>query len=446
MKISSRKHDESGAAILATSACVIIITTIMFLGYFWLLMGQSKAVERSQSWNRSMTLAEAGMEEALAQINWGPNPGFGDFSANGWTQHSGTNPLVSSYGPPAERVLLDGSYYSSFIATPAGGVGATATFYSTGFVTAPISRKLISRKIVVTAAMAPLFPYAIDTKNGITLHGNSAVTGSWNSNDPKLSTNGQFWPGHTGSNAPVAIESGTADIKNDTVDGNLYLGANVSNTNNISTSWATGSIFTDYNVQIPDVTLPAGALWQIAVPTNVVTSNVSTNKKGVVTTTYTTNQMFDFTQNGYYQIPAADGSIPIQIEAGVTATMDIKATSFSPGSVNILGGQNNSGNAVFYQESGSLSLGGVPGGYRPANFIYYGLPNVTQVTISGNNTFVGVIYAPEASMTINGTPATIEGSVTVGTLTKNGNATVWYDTSLGTTAQRGFVINSWHEF
>jgi len=37
---------------------------------------------------------------------------------------------------------------------------------------------------------------------------------------------------------------------------------------------------------------------------------------------------------------------------------------------------------------------------------YYGLPGVTSVTFGGTSSFVGVIYAPEASLTLNGVAIT----------------------------------------
>ncbi len=359
------------------------------------------------------------MEEAMTQLNWGSNPGAGDLSQNGWVQHNTTNPLVSSYGPPGERFLVDGTYYASILASTPGAVGATATIYSTGFVTAPVSGKLISRKVMVTAMEAPMFPYALDAKTSVKLTGNTTATVPFNSYDPTVSTNGQLLTGHyLSTGADMAIASGTATLGNDTITGNLYVGPNAS----YSKGTVTGTINNDYNVQIPDVSLPP-VLWSVASPTNIVTSNVSTNKKGVVTTTYTTNQMFDFTQNGYYQIPSADGNIPIQIESNITATLDIKSTSVPPATITLIGANSNAATAIVYQESGSATLTG--GGYRAANFIYYGLPGVTSIVMNGNSsgTFTGVIYAPEADMNQNGTPATIIGSVTVNTYKRNGNAT-----------------------
>ena len=47
------------------------------------------------------------------------------------------------------------------------------------------------------------------------------------------------------------------------------------------------------------------------------------------------------------------------------------------------------------------SSGGASGN-RAGNLIIFGMPAVTGITLSGNSSFVGAIYAPEAVLTLNG--------------------------------------------
>src|SRR5262245_15672641 len=137
MKIRLNKRYDAGAVVMTTALCIFAVSTLLVVGYLWLVMGQGRLVAESQNWNRAMTVAEAGVEEAFAQLNWGPSPGRGDLSANGWgTAATGTTG-INSFGPPAQR-LLSGSndyYFSSFVA-PISIItnGALATIYSTGFV------------------------------------------------------------------------------------------------------------------------------------------------------------------------------------------------------------------------------------------------------------------------------------------------------------------------
>jgi len=77
-----------------------------------------------------------------------------------------------------------------------------------------------------------------------------------------------------------------------------------------------------------------------------------------------------------------------------------------------------------------------------------GLPAVTGITLSGTSSFVGAIYSPEASLTLNGggNANNLIGSAVVNTVTLNGHYDFHYDTALATNGwNRGFVINQWQE-
>src|SRR5690349_1083458 len=85
------------------------ITFVLGIGlssYLMLMRWQYVSVTRSQAWNASLTMAEAGVEEALAQLNPSAlifttniNPG-----ANGWT-------LLSDGMYHAARGTLTDGYY-----------------------------------------------------------------------------------------------------------------------------------------------------------------------------------------------------------------------------------------------------------------------------------------------------------------------------------------------
>lgn len=158
----------------------------------------------------------------------------------------------------------------------------------------------------------------------------------------------------------------------------------------------------------------------------------------------------DFTtteSGGYYDI---SDSGKIIIEPGVAVTLKVSISSFSPSSLTILGGMTNSGTLTVYQVSGSVTMSGNAASQvsRPENFIYYGLPGVTSITLGGTTTFIGVIYAPEASLTLNGGGAgqNLEGAAIVKSVTMNGHYEFHYDESLATIGPtRGYVPTSWQE-
>jgi hypothetical protein len=409
MKIQCKKQSRKQGSALVITLILGVILLVTLGSYLMLINSQKCLVTRSQGWNAALTMAEAGVEEALAQMKASPN----DFSANSWSASGGV------YGPMAHN-LIGGNYSVAIVGA------ATPTVYSTGYVTVPISGDKISRQVKVTALKLGLFNVAFAARHSINFNGNGINTDSWNSHDPNLSTGGHYDSNKISTNGSVASIDGLVNIGNHTIDGNLYLGPTATFAN--SDNQVLGTIFKDFNMEFTDVVVPT-ASW-LSAP---VASGIHT-----------------FTTSGYYTV---NDQSPIVINPGVTVTLDVtKSGSFSPSSVQIHGGTTNSGTAYIYLNGpNSVSIAGntaVDSSNRPENLYYYGSPTLTDITYSGNSTFVGVVYAPEANLTLNGGGANINliGSSITGTVTMNGHYNFHYDESLATNGpSRGFVINSWQE-
>lgn len=426
MKTPSLKHSrEQGSALLITLTLGVILL-IGLTAYLMLLGTQKKLGTRSQSWNAALTMAEAGIEEGLAQANsstsiFTTNTSNPDFSNNGW----GTS--GSFYGPVNRN--LQGGFYSVVISQ-----SAPPTIYATGYVTVPISGDEVSRTVRVTTAAQGLFIFDLGAVDNINFNGNGVASDSYNSHDTNLSTGGQYDSSKTSTNGSIASKDGLVDLGNHTIDGSLYLGPTASYAGNGTVS---GSINYNYNVQFPDVTLPSGASsWPTMVPLTVKISN-----KWV---TY-----YDFTTSGSYILSS---DYPITVESGININLNVTSTTFSPTSLQIHGGVTNSGTAKLYINGPtSVSISGntaIDASNRPENLWYFGLPTLTSITYGGNSMFVGVIYAPEANLTLNGggNASGIQGASVSKTITMNGHYNFHYDESLATNGPtRGFVVTSWTE-
>jgi hypothetical protein len=421
---------------------MILLVTLIFAvgcgmalaGYMILATQEQKFVSRSQDWNGSLSYAEAGVDEALAQMNYSPL----DFATNNWGGTPGTN---GNFGP-VTRTLAGGSYKVSITG------GSVPTIYSTGFVSvAGVSGQQTFRRVKVTTTTSLVSPFsvALGAVGNINMNGNSLITDSYNSMDPLYSTNGQYIVSKDRQNGSVATVGGVLNPGNDTIQGNVYLGPTASYTG--STNQVTGTVYDDYNIQFPAASLPTTTSNGSAITWQTVTEVSSGGKKP----TYT-NYFSSANNDGYFLINNSD---PIQVEPGVTVTLLVTTTTFNPSSITIDGGVTNSGNIVMYQDSGSATLGGNNTGgaigNRPANFLYYGLPGVTSITFSGTSDFVGAVYAPNASLTLNGggTAVNICGAIVVHDATDNGHYLLHYDESLanlGSAAPRGYLATSWQEF
>src|SRR6185312_16312321 len=85
MKIqASQKALSQGSALVITMVLGVIM--LIIVGSYLQMMGTQKTlVVRSETWNGSLCIVEAGVEGALSQMNATPNfSPPNDFSANGW--------------------------------------------------------------------------------------------------------------------------------------------------------------------------------------------------------------------------------------------------------------------------------------------------------------------------------------------------------------------------
>src|SRR4051812_12971284 len=115
-----RRGNQRGGALIM----VLVITTLigsMLVAYLSMLKSQNLYSSRSLAWNTAMPMAEAGIEEALAHINYS---GTTNLASNGWLKTN--NQYVS------ERTLTNG-YAKMMISTD------TSPFIiATGYVKAPL--------------------------------------------------------------------------------------------------------------------------------------------------------------------------------------------------------------------------------------------------------------------------------------------------------------------
>src|ERR1041384_2802834 len=98
------KRQQEEGSVLMVSLFIAFLFGMFLFSYLYLVRNQNMLVRRSQAWNSALTLAEAGAEEALAQLNPGAPQPVIDRTANGWGAVSG-----GMYGP-VSRSLAAGSY------------------------------------------------------------------------------------------------------------------------------------------------------------------------------------------------------------------------------------------------------------------------------------------------------------------------------------------------
>ena len=429
MRFEKRNSSRQAGSALVVTLFMIAAILLGLGSYLLLVRAQYVSVSRSEAWNSSMTIAEAGVEEALAQLNPGAleTTVMVDRTANGWG-----NPIGNFYGPVSRTITTNNSYTVTYTAD------RWPTIYSTGYVRIPDLSATLVRVIRVETTNVPLFNVSIAGKTNIDMNGNGLSTDSFNSASTNLSTAGIYDKNKTSTNGDVAVLYGTLDLGNHTVSGDAYLGPTATLANPAMASQISGAISTDYNYDYPSVVPPSGMSGWLPVV--------------ALTGTAPDGNTYDyiFTNTVDAAILNANGSIYVGTNAHVRLRIDAGKTSH----VVVAGaGSTNSdhGFLTVYIAASSFTIGGsgsIDGG-RAACLAYYGLPSNTKITYSGNSIFVGTIYAPDADLQLSGSGNSsfdICGSIIAKTVTFNGKFMFHFDEDLLTdSASRGYFARSWAE-
>jgi hypothetical protein len=415
-----RKLSHEEGTVLLITIMVATLLGITVGSYLLMVSAQNRSVARSQSWNAALAVSEAGVEEALAQLNLGAMASKIDRTANGWGAPSG-----GIYGPRSSS-LSSGSY--SVVYTD----DKYPVIYSTGYVAVPSIPITLSRVVRVDTTNVALFTFAMAAKNGIDLKGNGVGTDSFNSADPNFSQNGQYLASKASTNGTIASFMGAVNVGAADVHGDVLLGPAATDT--ISKSGTvTGSVVNDFNFSFEDVRLPT-ASWIYPSPNPQTIGAV--------------NYQYVFTNNGDYQLSGLSGSVYVGTNANVRLYITGNA---SPAIIRVANSGTNSGNLALYMAGSSFTLSGsamVDGG-NAANLSYYGLPSNTTISFSGNASFIGTIYAPEADLKMGGGGSSVYdfvGACVVNTITMNGHFNFHYDENLAKSGPaRGYVPRAWQE-
>jgi len=468
MKTNGSPSRDAQGSVLVITLSVVVVAAIVLASYLLIVQAQTASVARSQSWNTLISVSEAGVEEAMSLINKGApfigNPWAWTNSAtsDGWTQNGSTFTMTRTlYNNNSYTVTIDISGYPNppvhtcvatvpYTSIPWVFSSAGGPFLAAGGVTASNGTGTVGRQLQIQTALNSLFNAAVVTKSNFNMNGNNSTIDSFDSSNPLYSTAGQYDPTKAKANGILATDSsiiGDLSLGNGNIYGKVYtgpgtavssvqIGANgavgtAAWNNGGGTGIQPGAWSGDFNLTIPDVptptltgvlplpgavskviTIPGGtyiaavdpgaSTYAVTAPTTLwVQSSFSLNKSGVIIT------------NG--------GSLTLYV-----------------GTANGSGDKLDLGGGAFINQAGYAQ-----------NMQFYGLPSLNTITFSGNASFVGTIYAPEADMTGNGgggNPLDTMGAMIVKSATLNGHWNFHYDEHLTNAGPaRGWVARQWTE-
>ena len=245
----------SRAHVLIVTVCVVAIVGTVLIGYVRLAMNQKHLVVRSQVWNLSMPMAEAGVDEAMAHCN---ENNAGAMASNGWEK------IGSDY---FKTNWIGSGYYVVRISDTQPYV-----IYSTGYYPIPTTTKYALRTVRVITKLQGVFKGSMWVRDTINLNGNNVMTDSFDSRDSGKSTGGKYDSLKAGDKGDVACLSG---LLNSFSVGNANIWGHAYTLPNGSLTWgpngAVGSVpwqqagksgvepgwwLTDVNTAFPDVQAP----------------------------------------------------------------------------------------------------------------------------------------------------------------------------------------------
>jgi hypothetical protein len=286
------------------------------------------------------------------------------------------------------------------------------TLDSTGYMPGPHGGRRLPVRVRVIGTKEPkYFSYAVYGKDKVTI-GNGTVTVKADSYD---SDNGNYGPGNTGEHADVGTSSTAANaieiLPQGEVHGSITVGSGASNpaacVNNkgLITGTISAALTPNY---LPSITsLPSGLI-------QLGDVYLESNQELIL-------------DQGNYHMTDLDilGSAQIICNGKVVIYLD---ESTDRGSPDIRIGGN-----------GMVNTSGIP-----SNLLIYCMTDVVSVAITGNGTFYGGIYAPQAAVTLSS--GVVNGSLVGKTVTLNGATShVHYDESLRDQTNPKVLMASWQE-
>ncbi|HKQ40444.1 MAG TPA: hypothetical protein VJ063_20405 [Verrucomicrobiae bacterium] len=421
MKIRAQSNRQGHTVILTLVVCLVL--GIVLLGIIKLANTEGQMTGRSQNWNNALPIAEAGIEEALTHLKYSPS----NRSANGWALVDGRYTRTRAFKDGSYTVTISGDY--------------NPIIRSTAWMRAPGQKDYsVHRQILVKATNQPMFTAALEAPVAVILKGNGTHIDSYDSRDPLHSTStGAYDPKRPKDGGDVICYggSGSLDIGNGDIDGKIKTGPDTTysvgaNGSVGSLTWGGGGVQPGWVEEAPETEYP-----MVAAPTGgakpAVGSGVNKNYQWVISAP------------GLSEVPSINGSVLVTA-SNVTLVVRNTLSMAPKDSLDIKAGAS----LTLIVDAADVSLSGVANATTDAlKFQYYGTQNNVSISMGGNAEFIGVLYAPNAILNLNGggsgSAVDFSGAIIAKQVKVNGHYNFHFDEATRRFGSRGIVAASWDE-
>jgi len=457
MKLTSHSPRRGQAGnVLVLTVVVTGLVGFTLASYLTLVKAQNQTTMRSQAWNNTMPVIEAGIEEALAHLMV---HGTNRLDVDGWTKE-GTLYWKQGYLPNAYYIITITNWFDpdstspiiesrGYVKKPVQVVSRTDALFADANSASAITAGHLARGVRVDTRRAPVFNMGMVADAAIDLNGNNIDADSFDSSDPNHSTNGQYDPLKSKDNGDLASNSGltnSVNVGNANIKGRISVGPGGSvaigptgivgdeNWHQTQTSGIqAGAVVDDMNVDFSPIDPPfTGGAW---IPGSGIVGGTSyryvlgSGKYMMGSLNMSSSDTMLITGDAILYVT---GNIDISGNASIVIATNATLQIYAGGAtVSIMG------NSV-------ANLSGLA-----QNFAYYGLESNTKLTFGGNGEFIGTIYAPNADFDLNGSGRSGGIDFVGASITKsskmNGHFKFHYDEDLKNHLFRGYVVTHWEE-
>ena len=457
--IPSRRAQRGTILLICLFSAALI--GIALASYLTLAQQEYVTTYRSQTWNRTMPVTEAGVEDAMALINKYAGTGTpltswtNTAAADGWTS-------VGNVFHTRRYVKLD--YYDVYITnlnnapaiksigtltwTYAGTSLPQPTFAAIG--TSIRASTNITRSVLIQTTNRTSFLFGILARKGITISG-GGTNDSINSLDSNYLTNPWSMALEHANGSIGTLESNVSSAfgeSSSTIYGHVYTGPGstvtvsggsggigdaswlASNPGKIEPGWTNNTL----NISVPEAPTAPNATY-LPLPPPILNTYVLTGSgiSGIPI---------------YYYASAGlniSGGATVLVTNGAVVLKCLGDFTLSGGSDLLIA--KGASLTAYLNGKTTLSGGGVINGSEYAtNCAFYGSTNCTSITYSGSSDFIGTVWAPEADYVQSGGSGFI-GAIIANTFNQSGGKSLMrYDESLGNGGLGSvYRVVSWQE-
>jgi hypothetical protein len=403
--------------VIIMSLVVCLLIGIVLLSVISLSSNEGQMTGRSQSWNGAIPAAEAGIEEAFAHLKYCPT----NRASNGWTLVNDHYTKSRTIGSARYEVTISTNYDPTIIAH--GGIQV------------PGQTNYIVRTVRVIATNEPMFSAAIEAIDGIFFKGSGVTINSYDSRDPQYydPTTGKYDPNKFSDRGRVVCHYGPFDMGNAKIYGRVETGEESALTMNAG--GCVGS--TVYHLNVGKGVQEG---WHTST-TSAEFSNIDAPTGGSGLPPKVSGTYVLTAANANYNTDVLQGDVLVKgSNVTLTVNKDYRVNNLvvEPGA-----------SVRLYVNAGDVALKGIDNkNLRAESFMYYGLPGNINITMQGNASFCGVLFAPNAALGIGGGGSDeidFLGAIIARMVTVNGKMTFHFDEAAMRLGSRGFIASRWDE-